>query len=66
MLIDSVKRTLYNTNPLDDYQKYSLLEILEFYNDRKGKDSILILCREDFVRLLAHSLAFGIDVQDCD
>ncbi len=35
--IDSVKRTLYNTNPLDDYQTYSMLEILEFYNNRKGK-----------------------------
>ena len=36
VLIDSVKRTLYNTNPLDDYQSFSLPDILEFYNNRKG------------------------------
>ena len=34
--IDSVKRTLYNTNPLDDYTSYSLIDILGFYNNRKG------------------------------
>lgn len=31
ILIDSVKRTLYNVDPFDDYQKYSMQEILENY-----------------------------------
>ena len=35
--LDSQKRTVYNVNPFDDYQKYSLPDILEFYNFRKGK-----------------------------
>jgi hypothetical protein len=42
VLIDSVKRTLYNKNPLDDYNSYSMLSILEFYSDRKGKVTINI------------------------
>ena len=38
--IDSAKRTLYNANPLDDYQKSSLYEILELYHDRKGNANL--------------------------
>ena len=34
----SVKRTLYNSNPLiDNYSKYSMNELLEFYSFRKGR-----------------------------
>jgi hypothetical protein len=51
VLIDSVKRTLYNTDPLDDYYSYSMLSILEFYNDRKGNifGHFKHYCREDSV-----------------
>ena len=35
--VSSNKRTLYNTNPFDDYQHYSFQEVLEFYAERKGK-----------------------------
>ena len=28
VLVDSTKRTIYNTNPLDDYKSYSLFDIL--------------------------------------
>ena len=30
-------RTLYNSNPLDSYQQYSTLDLLEFYNSRKER-----------------------------
>ena len=36
VLIDSIKRTLYNVNPLDEFSKYSMMDILDFYNNRKG------------------------------
>ncbi|CDW84907.1 transmembrane protein 231 [Stylonychia lemnae] len=36
VLIDSVKRTLYNTDPLDDYSVYTVPDLIEFYQDRKG------------------------------
>lgn len=29
--IDSLKRTLYDINPLDDYNSHTMLEILELY-----------------------------------
>jgi len=35
--VSSNKRTLYNTNPFDDYQDYTFQEVLEFYAERKGK-----------------------------
>ena len=34
--IDSVRRTLYNVNPFDDYDQLSLQEMLELYHNRKG------------------------------
>ena len=37
VLVDSVKRTIYNTNPLDEYKSFSLFDILQFYNARNGK-----------------------------
>jgi hypothetical protein len=32
-----MKRTLYNVNPLDEWQEFDAASILEFYNARKEK-----------------------------
>jgi hypothetical protein len=39
ILLDSIKRTLYNFDPISGrmYQKYSLPQLLAFNADRKGK-----------------------------
>ena len=37
VLIDSMKRTLYNKNPLDDYTIMSMPQIMEAYEARKEK-----------------------------
>ena len=43
VLVDSVKRTIYNTNPLDEYKSFSLFDILQFYNARNGKFNLFWL-----------------------
>ena len=42
ILIDSVKRTLYNNDPIaaDQYLQYSMPNIVDFYASRKGKRQI--------------------------
>ncbi len=37
MLVDSQKRTIYNVNPLDEWQEFDSASILNFYNTRKEK-----------------------------
>lgn len=39
ILIDSIERTIYNYDPItaEQYQKYSMPKIADFYASRKGK-----------------------------
>ena len=47
ILIDSILRTIYNYDPItaEQYQKYSMPKIADFYASRKGKLYFLTLIR---------------------
>ena len=51
--MSSTKRSLYDTNPFDDYKHYSMQEILEFYTARNGMFGQINFYRENFFQLAA-------------
>jgi hypothetical protein len=51
--VSSSKRSLYDTNPFDDYQHYSMQEVLESYAARNGMFGKINFYRENCFKLAA-------------